>query len=123
MRKRYQKGSIKKYRGAWIAQWWEDGHRRKRTLGSSSLTTALPTEGMLLRTMGMVPAGANVAKLNAGAWIFGLAANFQPNRRSMGRFGFEIVPGGNLPYWFVYPRMPSPNCRRLLMHCNLRPPR
>ena len=33
MRKRYQEQSIKKYRGAWIAQWWEDGHSRNRTIG------------------------------------------------------------------------------------------
>lgn len=33
MRKRFQKGSVKPVKGKWIAQWWEDGHRRKRTLG------------------------------------------------------------------------------------------
>jgi integrase len=33
MRKRYQQGSLRKVGGDWIAQWWEDGHRRKRTLG------------------------------------------------------------------------------------------
>ena len=33
MRKRYQQGSLTKVGGSWIAQWWEDGHRRKRTLG------------------------------------------------------------------------------------------
>lgn len=37
MRKRYQQGSLKKVGGKWIAQWWEDGHRRKRTLGRVSL--------------------------------------------------------------------------------------
>src|SRR4051794_12858818 len=36
MRRRYQEGSLKKVNGKWIAQWWEDGHRRKRTLGSVS---------------------------------------------------------------------------------------
>jgi integrase len=36
MRRRYQKGSLKKSDGVWIAQWWEDGHRRKRTLGRVS---------------------------------------------------------------------------------------
>ncbi len=36
MRKRYQEGSLKKVDGKWIAQWWEDGHRRKRTMGSVS---------------------------------------------------------------------------------------
>jgi integrase len=33
MRRRYQEGSLTKVDGNWIAQWWEDGHRRKRTLG------------------------------------------------------------------------------------------
>ena len=36
MRKRYQQGSLTKVGGNWIAQWWEDGHRRKRTLGRTS---------------------------------------------------------------------------------------
>lgn len=38
MRKRYQEGSLTKVAGRWIAQWWEDGHRRKRTLGLVSKT-------------------------------------------------------------------------------------
>ena len=33
MRKRYQKGSLRKVEGKWIAQYWEDNHRRKKTLG------------------------------------------------------------------------------------------
>ena len=33
MRKRYQKGSLRRVEGKWIAQYWEDGHRRKKTLG------------------------------------------------------------------------------------------
>jgi hypothetical protein len=37
MRRRYQEGSLKKVDGKWIAQWWEDGHRRKRTLGLVSM--------------------------------------------------------------------------------------
>ncbi len=36
MRRRYQEGSLKKVDGKWIAQWYSDGHRRKRTLGSVS---------------------------------------------------------------------------------------
>ena len=36
MRKRYQKGSLKKVDGVWIAQFWEDSHRRKRSLGRVS---------------------------------------------------------------------------------------
>ena len=37
MRRRYQQGSLTKVDGNWIAQWWEDGHRRKRTLGRVSM--------------------------------------------------------------------------------------
>lgn len=36
MRRRYQQGSLSKVDGNWIAQWWDDGHRRKRTLGRIS---------------------------------------------------------------------------------------
>ena len=39
MRKRYQEGSVKKQRGLWIAQWWEEGHRRNRTIGRVSQMT------------------------------------------------------------------------------------
>src|SRR5579883_468223 len=47
MRRRYQKGSLKKVSGGWIAQWWEDGHRRKRTLGKVSLTTKAEAQAQL----------------------------------------------------------------------------
>lgn len=33
MRKRFQKGSLFKRNSCWVAQWWEGGHRRKRSLG------------------------------------------------------------------------------------------
>jgi hypothetical protein len=33
MRKRYQKGSVKKQRGRWVAMWWVDGKRRSKTVG------------------------------------------------------------------------------------------
>jgi hypothetical protein len=32
-RKRHQQGSLKIVRGRWVAQWWEDRHRRNKTLG------------------------------------------------------------------------------------------
>jgi integrase len=47
MRKRYQKGSLKKVDGKWIAQWWEDGHRRKRTLGLVTAVTKAKAQGEL----------------------------------------------------------------------------
>ena len=33
MRRRYQRGSLGQARGSWIAQWWDNGRRRKRPLG------------------------------------------------------------------------------------------
>ena len=39
MRKRYQKGGIKKVGPSWVAQWWEDGHRRNKTVGRVSEMT------------------------------------------------------------------------------------
>jgi len=33
MRKRFQKGSLRRVNHSWIAQWWDQGHRRKLTLG------------------------------------------------------------------------------------------
>ena len=36
MRKRFQKGSLKKVEGVWKARWWEDGVRKARTLGKVS---------------------------------------------------------------------------------------
>lgn len=47
MRKRYQKGSLKRVQGKWIAQWWEDGHRRKKTLGLVSVTPKAKAQGEL----------------------------------------------------------------------------
>lgn len=38
-RKRSQQGSLKLLRGRWIAQWWEEGHRRNRLLGKVSNMT------------------------------------------------------------------------------------
>ncbi len=47
MRKRYQQGSLMKVEGKWIAQWWEDGHRRKRTLGRASVMTKAQAQAEL----------------------------------------------------------------------------
>lgn len=47
MRRRFQKGSLTKVDGVWIAQWWEEGHRRKRTLGRTSKLTKAQAEAEL----------------------------------------------------------------------------
>jgi integrase len=39
MRRRFQKGSLQKVKGAWIARWWDDGRRPGRTLGLVSEMT------------------------------------------------------------------------------------
>lgn len=39
MRKRHQKGTLSNVGGMWIAQWWENGHHRKKTLGRRSSLT------------------------------------------------------------------------------------
>ena len=39
MRKRYQKGTVKPVKGKWIAQWRDNGQKRKRTLGRVSKMT------------------------------------------------------------------------------------
>ena len=39
MRRRYQQGSLRNVKGKWVAQWWDDGHRRKRTLGPVTKVT------------------------------------------------------------------------------------
>jgi integrase len=47
MRRRHQKGSLRKVDGKWVAQWREDGHRRKRTLGSVSSVPKAQARGEL----------------------------------------------------------------------------
>ena len=39
MRRRFQKGSLEKIRGAWVARWWQDGKRKARILGRTSQMT------------------------------------------------------------------------------------
>lgn len=47
MRRRYQQGSLTKVDGNWIGQWWEDGHRRKRTLGRVSTVAKAQAQNAL----------------------------------------------------------------------------
>jgi integrase len=51
MRKRYQNGSLSRVDGSWIAQWWEDGHRRKKTLGKASKMTKAHAQDELARIL------------------------------------------------------------------------
>jgi len=47
MRKRYQKGSLRKVGPSWVAQYWEGGHRRSKTLGRTSEMTKSKAQAML----------------------------------------------------------------------------
>jgi integrase len=47
MRRRFQNGNLFKRGKSWVAQWWEDGHRRKRTLGRLGQMTKAQAQGEL----------------------------------------------------------------------------
>jgi integrase len=47
MRKRHQKGSLKIRNGNWIAQWWQEGHRRNKVLGKIRKMTKSEAEDKL----------------------------------------------------------------------------
>jgi hypothetical protein len=47
MRKRFQKGSLQKVRGGWVARWWQDGERKARLLGRISQMTKAQAQSEL----------------------------------------------------------------------------
>jgi hypothetical protein len=47
MRQRHQKGSLKIRNGNWIAQWWQEGHRRNKVLGKIRKVTKSEAEDKL----------------------------------------------------------------------------
>jgi integrase len=79
MRRRHQEGSLLEVDGFWIAQWWEDGHRRKRTLGRIKKMTKTQAKNEL---------AAIVAPIN------GREKTLSPNST----FG-EFVRGRYLPFF------------------------
>lgn len=56
MRKRFQKGSLRKLGKVWIAQWREDGHRRKKTLGLVSKMTKSAAEEEMAKILAPINA-------------------------------------------------------------------
>jgi integrase len=50
-RKRFQKGSLKKVGKQWVAQWWEDGHRRKARWSDINKTQAEQRLAEVLRPL------------------------------------------------------------------------
>ena len=47
MRRRFQKGSLQKVRGVWVARWRQDGERRARKLGRISQMTKAQAQSEL----------------------------------------------------------------------------
>ncbi|MCE5306110.1 MAG: tyrosine-type recombinase/integrase [Acidobacteriales bacterium] len=47
MRKRFQKGSLEKVRGEWVARWRQDGERKARKLGRTSQVTKAQAQSEL----------------------------------------------------------------------------
>lgn len=60
MRKRHQKGSLTNVGGAWIAQWWDNGHRRKKTIGRRSELTKSEARLQLAQILSPINARANL---------------------------------------------------------------
>jgi integrase len=56
MRKRFQKGSLQKVRGEWVARWREDGQRKARKLGRISLMTKAQAQSELVAIVGPITA-------------------------------------------------------------------
>jgi integrase len=65
MRKRFQKGNVGKRGGNWVVQWWEDGHRRKRTLGKVSAMTKTEAQKVLSGILSPINARSVPASANA----------------------------------------------------------
>jgi integrase len=58
MRRRYQKGSVKPVKGKWIAQWRENGHKRKRTVGRVGKMTKSEANQLLAEIVAPINARA-----------------------------------------------------------------
>lgn len=57
-RKRHQQGSLKIVRGRWVAQWWEDGHRRNKTLGKVRELTKSQAQDQLVAILPTAKCGS-----------------------------------------------------------------
>jgi len=67
MRKRFQKGNVRKIHGAWIGRWWEDGQRRHEKLGRASEMTKSEAREKLTEKLRPINAKAEVNRV----WTFG----------------------------------------------------
>lgn len=66
MRRRYQEGSLREENGRWIAQWWDDGKRKKRTLGKTSKVTKSAAKAMLAEIIAPINARYGSPSSNVG---------------------------------------------------------
>src|ERR1700693_1042431 len=46
-RRRFQKGSLEKVGGKWVARWWQDGRRKAQKLGKTSQMTKAQAQSEL----------------------------------------------------------------------------
>ena|SRR5437867_6458179 len=67
MRKRFQKGNVRKIHGSWIGRWWEDGQRRYETLGRVSEMTKSDAREKLANMLHPINARAQLNRV----WTFG----------------------------------------------------
>src|SRR5262245_47216962 len=67
MRIRFQNPKVRKRGGSWIGQWWEDGHRRKQTLGR----IAKMSKGEAQAELGKILAPLNARQIPPSqSWLF-----------------------------------------------------
>jgi len=72
MRKsRYQKGSVKKQRGRWVAMWWVDGSRKSRVIGFVKDLSKSDARAIVDR----IVAEANAKRDRNRVWTFGAFVN------------------------------------------------
>ena len=68
MRKRYQKGSLREVGPSWVAQYWEGGHRRSKTLGRRSEMTKSKAQAILADILAPINKRSNPV---SSQWKFG----------------------------------------------------
>ena len=56
MRKRFQKGNVRKVHGSWIGRWWEDGQRKYEKLGRVSEMTKSQAKENLMEKLRVINA-------------------------------------------------------------------
>ena len=95
MRRRYQEGSLKKVDGRWIAQWWEDGHRRKRTLELVSMVPKAQARSELDAILGPINSRADAPPPSKkwGDFVKDVYLPFYPRGGDSGRGRIRRRPG------------------------------